>query len=210
MNHPNPSDRTHAKGVPQYHLAPCTRRGFTPKKRETNPKSNARRRRASTYITPRFHRRGTPPDPDQSPAPQKCKTNPIPPRPTTKKRKTNPICRSAAIRPPKPPRIMQNEPNFRPRLCETNPIPVYQVSNHPACPTKNAKRTRFRPGPRPKNGKRTQFPVGARHAVPLQCETNPIPAYQPSGRPTFMRNEPNFCPGGQNTKDCGLSAICCF
>ena len=32
-----PSDRTHAKGVPQYHLAPCTRRGFTPQLCKTNP-----------------------------------------------------------------------------------------------------------------------------------------------------------------------------
>ncbi len=38
MNPPHPSlDRTPAEGVPQYHLAPCTRRGFKPNLHRSGP-----------------------------------------------------------------------------------------------------------------------------------------------------------------------------
>ncbi len=97
MNHPHPSiDRTPAEGVPQYHLAPCTRRGFKPN----------------------LHRDGPVED-------QKTQNEPNPTRQTTRKRKTNPIraChagrrsvparRETQFHPAQQPKI-QNEPNFHP------------------------------------------------------------------------------------------------
>ena len=41
------------------------------------PSDRTRAKGVSTYITPRFHRRSTPPTPDQSPTTQICETNPI-------------------------------------------------------------------------------------------------------------------------------------
>ena len=73
-----PSDRPRAKGGPPVFKPRTEVRRVPPpprKKCETNPKRIARRRRASTYITPRFHRRGTT-------TPQKCETNPICPYPS--------------------------------------------------------------------------------------------------------------------------------
>ncbi len=83
----------------------------------------------STYITPRFHRRGTPACPDQSPTTKICKTNPISPAADlwkTKKCETNPIY------PPNNPKI-RNEPNFR--IPSVPPTPI------------SAKRTQFTPTP---------------------------------------------------------------
>ena len=64
----------------------------------------------STYTTPRFHRRGTPPCPDQSPTDKKYKTNP--------KRNTHATGVPPMVNPhfqcgmPNDP-IMRNEPNLR-------------------------------------------------------------------------------------------------
>ncbi len=55
---------------------------------------------------------------------KKCKTNPISPRSTTRKHETNPICHPINQK-------MRNKPNSTRQICQTNPIPEYQVSCHP-------------------------------------------------------------------------------
>ncbi len=118
------------------------------------------------------------------PPPQKCETNPIHARQICE---TNPIY---------PPRARLHDPNSRNEAnsripsvpqppisakrtqstgmqkCETNPILVYQVSNHPAHT--------------PYYAKRTQLPHTKCPAAPYFSETNPI------CWDAKMRNEPNL------------------
>ena len=87
---------------------------------KTNPKRNARRRRASTYITPRFHRRGTPPT-----TPPTANSQP----PTAKScfYKTNPISATADLRKTKK---CETNPIYARQIYETNPI--YRTGTVPA------------------------------------------------------------------------------
>ena len=111
----------------------------------------------STYITTRFHRRGTPPCPDQSSHNQKMQNEPnLPPRPPCLMRKT------------------RNEPNFHHR-------------HHPDDQKMRNEPNSTIPGvqPPPVSSKRTQFGVHRKRktnpisAAPdlwktKKCETNPI------------------------------------
>ena len=147
----------------------------------TKNKLNAHRRCVSTYITPRFHRRGTPQHPKnakrtqfqhtQHPAtPHFCKTNPI------------------SAPPPLPRSKMRNKPNLPPRhtalrqKCETNPISSHQYTFY------NLQYTIQWPN----------LPCRASLAAPAhpqKCETNPIPhtaGVSPAFPPLIMRNKPNL------------------
>ncbi len=87
----------------------------------------------------------------------------------------HPICRDA---------IMQNKPNFRPRLCKTNPIPVRVRHPVPQMRKTNpisAPPPLCQPGQHAKNTKRTQFTPPR-----MRNEPNPHPAHDPNGQ-----NEPN-------------------
>ncbi len=138
----------------------------------------ARRRRASTNITPRFHRRGTPAYPDQSPTTQKYETNPIYTPHTPK------YAKRTQFHPPQDPNA-RNEPNpSQPRwpkvspdahretqstnyeppttiqICETNPI---SAPNRPPHDPK----IRNEPNSTPPTAKSKQ-------PTAKKCETNPI------------------------------------
>ncbi len=117
---------------------------------------------------------------------------------------------------------------------ETNPIPAYQVSCHPIF-TRNEPNSH-----RPYDTKMQNEPNSySAHDPNAQNEPNLSPHRQPADNPKMqnepnltrptvkntkrtqfaprppsatpkIRNEPNSHPSGQNTKDCGLYAICCF
>ncbi len=164
MNHPNPSNRTHAKGVPPLYLTP-TEVGDTP---------------------------------------------------TTKKNKTNPIRRSTAIWPPKPPRIIRKRTQFplgpRPNYTKRTQFQPRRTCGGP----KNAKRTQFYPKgtpntqnepnsrtpgvpPPPISAKRTQSHPVSTSAFRISCLFR-ISSFRfrisPDLSGRIMRNEPNFSRGG--------------
>ncbi len=180
---------------------------------ETNPKRKiARRRRASTYITPRFHRRGTPACPYPSPKSKKYQTNPIPPSRPTQKMRNEPNSRTPSVHPPlfpqnepnfacltpRRPLFMRNEPNpstFRisPRsvgmqFYETNPIGPHR---HLACPTpKNTKQTQSRTA-----GVSPAFPCPIMRNKPKKKNRPPQacihlynPPVPPAGYPSLSRS----------------------
>ena len=115
----------------------------------------ARRRRASTYIPPRFHRRGTLAAPYQSPTTQMRKTNP---KNNAGRRPATPIFNpglSAGVHTHNP--NTRNEPNFPPvsnfksqispdlsgSIMRNEPNSHKPTANRQKPTTKNAKRTQF-------------------------------------------------------------------
>ncbi len=140
-------------------------------------KMNARRRRASTYITPRFHRPATPAGPDQWPTTQKTRNKPnfslrATPKMRNKPNPTNPTAKKHETNPISAPAIMRNKPNSRipgvlpPRLPhekrETKPIPAAPDLWRP----KKTKQTQSHP-----------------HGAPImQNEPNSTPACHPERR----------------------------
>ncbi len=145
-----------------HHLAPCTRRGFRPKKCETNPipappdlwkTKNAKRTQFSVPLASRRLFR-TPitrnepnfacPTPRQPPKnakrtqSHKANSPKTPNKPNSspphdQKCKTNPISSRGM------PQIRETNPIYTRPKSETNPISAYPASRHP----KNAKRTQF-------------------------------------------------------------------
>ncbi len=119
-------------------------------------KMNARRRRASTYITRRFHRPGTLAAPDQSPIPQTNKTNPIPPGQLPKANAQQPKNAKQTQSTPQPHPNTRNKPNLRtgirhrrtvPQFRETNPISTYRWRLAGFSSPNYAKQTQFAPPP---------------------------------------------------------------
>ncbi len=154
---------------------------------KTNPKGNiARRRRASTYITPRFHQRGTPASPDPSPADQNIRNEP---------KKTTPdaiglqLYLTPAFQPgiPQPPKCAKRTQFHPPPSVPPPPISAKRTQFPPplssrasGCGAKRSgpksrdlfnqhRRRRFRtndPRPHPHYAKRTQFPHRRHPAAP--------------------------------------------
>ncbi len=136
----------------------------------------------------------TPPEVGDIPTAKNTKRTQATARPHPQTRETNPIYRTTGSLPSRP----------SPQICETNPIYA----------RKYTKRTQFHPGPRPKYtkrtqlphtncpptplipldfAKRTQFPTTNIHSTIYNIQSfAPIPAYQVSRHPIFMRNEPNL------------------
>ncbi len=179
------SDRTRAKGVPQYHLAPCTRRGFTPKNNETNP--------IFTYQVsrpPRFLRN----EPN------------LPPQPSCPMRKTQNETPSGRTRAPGGPPIFNpglsagdptttqnNETN--PIYPHTHPVPCQKTRNEPNLSPFRASHAARRSVP---IHRETQFYP---HGYPPHDqfgETNPIPVPVPANpagqRPVPARRGTQFAP----------------
>ena len=136
----------------------------------TQKESHAKR--ASISLTPRFHRRGTPPCPDQSPHnPKKRETNPIPPskQPTAKSQKP----------------LFTKQTQFLYRGC-----PGSQTTPH------RAKQTQSTPG---NYAKRTQFPPVSRLAFRISSLFRASSfgfRISPDLSGRIMRNKPNFRRGG--------------
>ena len=156
---------------------------------ETNPKRIARRRRASTYITPRFHRQGTPHHGVPSHRPKYVEAKRISRREFTRRRRAHGgqnetpsdrtlefirRRRTTGVHPmvnphfqcgmPPTTRKMQNEPNLAPQP----PGPRPKTRNEP----------KFHHAGYPKNAKRTQFAYTTCPTTPDFVETNPIPNHQ--------------------------------
>ncbi len=133
----------------------------TPKKYETNPippgprPRNAKRTQSHLRRHPDYAKRTQFPYTRCPTAPCFSETNPIyPPRPEISR--TGTACRALTAR---------NEPNFRPRLCETNPI-YRTTAVLPAQPTPNyAKRTQSQ-------HRRPQSTIHNIQSTILSCPTN--------------------------------------
>ncbi len=116
-----PSDDTHAKGGPQYHLAPCTRRGFTPQKTRNEPnKDNARCDRAAPVFNPHGSG-GYANDPKMrnepnSPYRASLAPPPAPPKNAKRTQKDNARCNRAApvFNPGLSAEASPHQPNHRP------------------------------------------------------------------------------------------------
>ena len=154
----------------------------------TQKESHAKR--ASISLTPRFHRRGTPPcrNPKYTKrtqfAPRQLSHEPI--------MQNEPNSRTAGVSPAFPGPNMRNEPNLPvrarhavPQICETNPIPARPTANRQQPKAAFTKRTQFQPG---------QQPIANSQKLLLRNEPNYHPAcrkrlnhtiYNPSppGRP---------------------------
>ncbi len=178
----------------------------TTRKRETNPKRIiARRRRASTYITPRFHRRGTPACPDQWPTPKKYETNPIPqgqlPKANTQKPKYAkqtqfpPVSNLKSQISPRLHPYMRNEPNYQFPPVSSLPFRISDLSRI------STFGFRISPRPTPNSAKQTQSPYG--HApgapgCPCNAKQTQFTAPAPSCRPCHTRPRPKHDPNVQN------------
>ena len=153
-----PSDDTHAKGVPQYHLAPCTRRGFTPQKTRNEPKKTTPDAIGPLlYLTPVFQ-------PGILPQLKKCETNPI-----------------SAHQVSRQPRFLRNEPNlalaphYSPFTARHSLFYENEPNFHiPSVP------------PPPNYAKRTQFPNANRQK--MRNEPNPNLPRCPKGSPDASGN----------------------
>ena len=133
----------------------------------------------STYITPRFHRRGTPPCPDQSPNPKNAKRTQFPAPPAScplfhaQKCETNPIypCPSLAHDP-----NMRNEPNLglAPHYSRFTAHYSLLLLNQPNLPPPS-----YTPPPFLRNEPNFTPPPRAYCLLPQICETNPISVETP-------------------------------
>ncbi len=170
-------------------------------------KMNACRRRASTYITPRFHRRGTPAGPDQSPTLKKTKTNPIY-HPNSQKTQNKPNYHPANMR-NKPnstdrhhpnSQKMRNEPNSRIPTVPPPPVSAKQTQSVPTPARTTTQERKTNPIHHPTAQTNETNPIAALRPnysrftthYSLFYKTNPIPAYQLSRQPLFQRNKPNL------------------
>ncbi len=161
----------------------------------------ARRRRASTYITRRFHRPGTLAAPDQSPTPRFCETNPIYTRPTIKNAKRtlnktqaaglppvfNPGLSAGAL--PHPKNAKRTQFSYTrcpaaPHFCKTNPIKTTSDAIGPPLYL-----TLTEVGDRPTAKKCETNPISSR-GLPKIHETNPIPTYQVPTTPHLHKTNP--------------------
>ncbi len=177
MNHPPPSDRTHAKGVhpvvnPHLLVGACT------EKCKTNPKKNARHRRATPIFNPhgsggyahepKYAKR------TQSQPGNYTKRTQFTPSPPSSRPDRAPKMRNEPNLPPHGPNP-QNKPNFTPRAaqkCKTNPI-------SPATDPWKTKKCETNPISPPTDPWKTK-----------KCKTNPIPTglkFQISDSPPIRR-----------------------
>jgi hypothetical protein len=190
MNHPHPSDRTHVTDVPPSPEFWILTSGFSPRIRN---------------------------EPHSSPGGlvegQKCKTNPIPPRPTTNRQQPKAIFTK---RTQFTTRSLSQRAGI-PRLCETNPICPTPSSHRP----KNTKRSQFHPGatvPQPKNAKRSQFHRGAAAQQPKNAKRTQLPPISrqprwPKVSPDSSGNPISAYPASRhpkNAKRTQFAAPCCL
>ncbi len=184
MNHPHPSDRTHA----------AFRRPACPE--------FCRGELVEGPVPPMINLGLSAED---APYPKNHETNPISTRPTTQLCETNPIKTTPdAIGPPLYLTLTEVGDRPTPKKHETNPIYTRPTTKnakrtqfHPqrtCAGPKYAKRTQSPPGPRPNYAKRTQFAPRPPRSTPKKCETNPIATRFGFPHDPNTRNEPNLRP----------------